>query len=242
MTETVLGDRLFVGGEWVEASATGETFDVVNPANGEVLATLPDGGREEMRRAIDAAAEVQREWGETTAVYRAGILREAARLMHERKEHLAKVMTLEQGKPLAESRGEIGYAASFVEWFAEEGKRVYGETIPASFPDKRLLVIKRPVGVAAAITPWNFPAAMITRKLAPALAAGCAMVIKPSELTPLSALELAKIFEEAGLPGGVLSVVCGLDPAAITSAIMEDRRVRRLSFTGSTEVGKLLMR
>jgi succinate-semialdehyde dehydrogenase / glutarate-semialdehyde dehydrogenase len=167
MTETVLGDRLFVGGEWVEASATGETFDVVNPANGEVLATLPDGGREDMRRAIDAAAEVQREWGETTAVYRAGILREAARLMHERKEHLAKVMTLEQGKPLAESRGEIGYAASFVEWFAEEGKRVYGETIPASFPDKRLLVIKRPVGVTAAITPWNFPAAMITRKLAP---------------------------------------------------------------------------
>jgi succinate-semialdehyde dehydrogenase/glutarate-semialdehyde dehydrogenase len=242
MTETVLGDRLFVGGEWVEASATGETFDVVNPANGEVLATLPDGGREEMRRAIDAAAEVQREWGETTAVYRAGILREAARLMHERKEHLAKVMTLEQGKPLAESRGEIGYAASFVEWFAEEGKRVYGETIPASFPDKRLLVIKRPVGVKAAITPWNFPAAMITRKLAPALAAGCAQVIKPSELTPLSALELAKIFEEAGLPGGVLSVVCGLDPAAITSAIMEDRRVRKLSFTGSTEVGKLLMR
>jgi succinate-semialdehyde dehydrogenase / glutarate-semialdehyde dehydrogenase len=242
MTETVLGDRLFVGGEWVEASATGETFDVVNPANGEVLATLPDGGREEMRRAIDAAAEVQREWGETTAVYRAGILREAARLMHERKEHLAKVMTLEQGKPLAESRGEIGYAASFVEWFAEEGKRVYGETIPASFPDKRLLVIKRPVGVTAAITPWNFPAAMITRKLAPALAAGCAQVIKPSELTPLSALELAKIFEEAGLPGGVLSVVCGLDPAAITSAIMEDRRVRKLSFTGSTEVGKLLMR
>ena len=242
MTETVLGDRLFVGGEWVEASATGETFEVTNPANGEVIATLPDGGREEMRRAIDAAAEVQREWGETTAVYRAGILREAARLMHERKEHLAKVMTLEQGKPLAESRGEIGYAASFVEWFAEEGKRVYGETIPASFPDKRLLVIKRPVGVTAAITPWNFPAAMITRKLAPALAAGCAQVIKPSELTPLSALEFAKIFEEAGLPGGVLSVVCGLDPAAITSAIMEDRRVRKLSFTGSTEVGKLLMR
>jgi succinate-semialdehyde dehydrogenase / glutarate-semialdehyde dehydrogenase len=134
MTETVLGDRLFVGGEWVEASATGETFDVVNPANGEVLATLPDGGREEMQKAIDAAAEVQREWGETTAVYRAGILREAARLMHERKEHLAKVMTLEQGKPLAESRGEIGYAASFVEWFAEEGKRVYGGDDPGELP------------------------------------------------------------------------------------------------------------
>jgi succinate-semialdehyde dehydrogenase/glutarate-semialdehyde dehydrogenase len=242
MTETVLVDRLFVGGEWVEASTAGETLEVTNPANGEVLATLPVGGTEEMRRAIDVAAEAQREWGETTAAYRGGILREAARLMHERREHLARVMTLEQGKPLLESRGEIGYAASFVEWFAEEGKRVYGETIPASFPDKRILVIKRPVGVAAAITPWNFPAAMITRKLAPALAAGCAMVIKPSELTPLSALELAKIFEEAGLPDGVLSVVCGLDPAAITSAIMEDRRVRKLSFTGSTEVGKLLMR
>ncbi|HEX2181015.1 MAG TPA: NAD-dependent succinate-semialdehyde dehydrogenase [Rubrobacteraceae bacterium] len=242
MTETVLGDRLFVGGEWVESSATGETFEVTNPANGEVLATLPDGGEAEMRRAVDAAAEAQPGWEETTAAYRAGIMREAARLMHEKREHLARVMTLEQGKPLAESRGEIGYAASFVEWFAEEGKRVYGETIPASFPDKRILVIKRPVGVTAAITPWNFPAAMITRKLAPALAAGCTMVIKPSELTPLSALELAKIFEEAGLPGGVLSVVCGLDPAAITSAIMEDRRVRKLSFTGSTEVGKLLMK
>src|SRR3712207_4942550 len=242
MTETVLGDRLFVGGEWVEASDLGETFDVVNPANGEVLATLPNGGREEMRRAIDAAAEVQREWGETTAQYRAGIMREAARLMHGRKEHLARVMTLEQGKPLAESRGEIVYAASFVEWFAEEGKRVYGETIPSSSPDKRILVIKRPVGVTAAITPWNFPAAMITRKLGPALAAGCTMVIKPSELTPLSALEMAKIFEEAGLPKGVLSVVAGVDPSAITAPIMEDRRVRKLSFTGSTEVGKLLMR
>ena len=223
MTETVLGDRLFVGGEWVASSATGKTFDVVNPANAEVLATLPDGGEAEMRRAVDAAAEAQREWGETTAHYRAGILRETARLMHERQEHLARVMTLEQGKPLAESRGEIVYAASFVEWFAEEGKRVYGEMIPASRQEKRILVIKRPVGVTAAITPWNFPAAMITRKLAPALAAGCTMVMKPSELTPLSALELA-------------------DPAAITSAIMQDRRVRKLSFTGSTEVGKLLMK
>ena len=242
MTDTMLGDKLFVGGEWVGSVASGKTFDVTNPASGETLATLPDGGGEEMRRAIDAAAAVQEEWAATTAAYRAGIMREAARLMHERQEHLARVMTLEQGKPLAESRGEIVYAASFVEWFAEEARRVYGETVPASFPDKRILVIKRPVGVAAAITPWNFPAAMITRKLGPALAAGCAMVIKPSELTPLSALEMARIFEEAGLPAGVLSVVCGTDPAAITSAIMEDRRVRKLSFTGSTEVGKLLMK
>ena len=242
MIETPLVDKLFVGGEWLGSSASGRTFDVVNPANGEVLAALPDAGREEMQRAIDAAARAQDEWGETTAQHRAGTMREAARLMHERQEHLARVMTLEQGKPIAESRGEIAYAASFIEWFAEEGRRVYGDTLPASFPDKRILVVKRPVGVTAAITPWNFPAAMITRKLGPALAAGCTMVIKPSELTPLSALELAGIFEETGLPGGVLSIVAGLDPAAITSAIMADRRVRKLSFTGSTEVGKLLMK
>jgi len=242
MIETEMIEKLFVGGEWKESAASGGTFDVINPANGTVLATLPDAGREEMQLAIDAAAKAQSEWAQTTAQYRAGIMREAARLMHERKEHLSRVMTLEQGKPLAESRGEIVYAASFVEWFAEEGRRVYGETVPASSPDKRILVIKTPVGVTAAITPWNFPAAMITRKLGPALAAGCTMVIKPSELTPLSALEMAKIFEEAGLPGGVLSVVTGMDPASITSAVMEDRRIRKLSFTGSTEVGKLLMR
>lgn len=237
-----LVERIFIGGEWVDAAASGNTFDVTNPANGDTLATLPDAGREEMRRAIDAAAAVQDDWAATTAAYRAGIMRRAADLMHEKKEHLATVMTLEQGKPLAESRGEIVYAASFIEWFAEEARRVYGDTVPASFPDKRIMVIKRPVGVAAAITPWNFPAAMITRKLGPALAAGCAMVIKPSEMTPLSAMELAKIFEEAGLPKGVLSIVAGMDPAAITGPIMEDRRVRKLSFTGSTEVGKLLMK
>ena len=235
-------DKLFIGGEWSDSAASGNTFDVINPANGEVLATLPDGGREEMRKAVDAAAAVQPEWSETAAAHRATIMREAERIMHEKQEHLARVMTLEQGKPITESRGEIVYAASFVEWFAEEARRVYGQTVPASLPGKRIMVIKRPVGVTAAITPWNFPAAMITRKLGPALAAGCTMVIKPSELTPLSALEMARIFEEAGLPQGVLSVVAGMDPAAITSAIMEDRRVRKLSFTGSTEVGKLLMK
>ncbi|HEX6711404.1 MAG TPA: NAD-dependent succinate-semialdehyde dehydrogenase [Rubrobacter sp.] len=242
MIETSTIDNLFVGGEWWDSTTSGKTFDVTNPANGETLATLPDAGREEMQRSIDAAATIQEEWASTTAQYRAAIMREAVRLMHERKEHLARVMTLEQGKPITESRGEIVYAASFVEWFAEEGRRVYGDVVPASFPDKRILVIKRPVGVTAAITPWNFPSAMITRKLGPALAAGCTMVIKPSELTPLSALELASIFEEAGLPQGVLSIVAGMDPTSITSAIMEDRRVRKLSFTGSTEVGKLLMR
>ena len=237
-----LVEQLFVGGEWVDGASSGNTFDVTNPANGETLATLPDAGQEEMRRAIDVAAAVQDDWAATTVAYRAGIMRRAADLMHERKEHLATVMTLEQGKPLAESRGEIVYAASFVEWFAEEARRVYGDMVPASLPGKRIMVIKRPVGVTAAITPWNFPAAMITRKLGPALAAGCTMVIKPSELTPLSALEMARIFEEAGLPKGVLSVVAGMDPAAITGPIMEDRRVRKLSFTGSTEVGKLLMK
>lgn len=235
-------EQLFVGGEWIDSANSGKTFEVTNPANGEVIATLPDAGREDMQRAIDAAAAAQPEWAETTAQHRARIMQRAARIMHERKEHLARIMTLEQGKPLAESRGEIVYAASFIEWFAEEGKRVYGETVPAASPDKRILVIKRPVGVTAAITPWNFPAAMITRKLGPALAAGCTMIIKPSELTPLSALELARIFEDAGLPKGVLSIVTGLDAGDITSAIMEDTRVRKLSFTGSTQVGKLLMR
>lgn len=242
MIKTEMIEKLFVAGEWTDSAASGRTFDVTNPANGEVLATLPDAGRAEMQQAVDAAAAVQAEWAATTAQKRARTMRRAADMMHERKEHLATVMTLEQGKPLAESRGEIVYAASFIEWFAEEARRVYGDTVPASFPDKRIMVIKRPVGVTAAITPWNFPAAMITRKLGPALAAGCTMVIKPSELTPLSALEMARIFEEAGLPSGVLSVVAGMDPAAITGPIMEDRRVRKLSFTGSTEVGKLLMR
>ncbi|WP_143528231.1 NAD-dependent succinate-semialdehyde dehydrogenase [Rubrobacter xylanophilus] len=235
-------EELYVGGEWMGEASTGRTFEVENPASGRVVAVLPDGGAEEMRRAVEAAVAVQRGWEEATAYERASVLWRAAGLMRERAEHLARVMTLEQGKPLSESRGEIAYAASFVEWFAEEGKRVYGESVPASFRDKRILVLKRPVGVAAAITPWNFPAAMITRKLAPALAAGCAMVIKPSELTPLSALELARIFEEAGLPRGLLSVVVGTDPGEMMRPVMEDRRVRKLSFTGSTEVGKLLMR
>ena len=233
--------KLFVGGEWLD-SASGSTFPVIDPATGRTIAELPDATREDMQRAIDAAAAVQEQWAQKTAGERSAVLAEAARLMHERKEHLAEVMTREQGKPIAESRGEIVYAASFVEWFAEEAKRVYGQTVPANAPGKRIMVIKRPVGVSAAITPWNFPSAMITRKLAPALAAGCTMVIKPSELTPLSALELASIFEEAGLPKGALSVVTGLDAADITSAIMEDSRVRKLSFTGSTQTGKLLMR
>lgn len=240
-TATEMTYKLFIGGEWSDA-ASGETFEVTNPATLERLATVPNAGKADMQRAIDAAAAAQEAWGETTAAERSRILLGAANLMHERSEDLARIMTLEEGKPLAESRAEIKYAASFLEWFSEEGKRVYGDTVPASSPDKRILVLKRPVGVTAAITPWNFPAAMITRKLGPALAAGCTMVIKPSEMTPLSALELARIFEQVGLPRGVLSVVVGMDAPAIASAIMEDERVRKVSFTGSTEVGKILMK
>jgi len=233
--------KLFLGGEWREA-LSGKSFEVINPATNEVLATVPDGGKADAQLAIDAAAAAQPSWAEITAAERSKFLADAARRMHEDVEQLARIMTLEEGKPLAESRTEIRYAASFLEWFSEEGKRVYGATVPASSTDKRILVIKRPVGITAAITPWNFPAAMITRKVGPALAAGCTMVVKPAELTPLSALEIAKIFEEVGLPKGVLSVVTGSDPADIASAIMEDPRVRKVSFTGSTEVGKILMK
>ncbi len=240
-TEVATRYQLFIGGKWEDA-ASGKTFEVHNPATGETVATVPDASGKDMQRAIDAAVTAQPAWSEKTALERSQILQDAARLMHERKEQLARCLTIEEGKPLAESRGEIVYAASFIEWFAEEGKRIYGDTIPASNPDKRLLVLKRPVGVTGAITPWNFPAAMITRKLGPALAAGCAMVIKPSEITPLTALEMARIFEEAGLPEGVMSVVVGMDAPGLVKPLMDDFRVRKVSFTGSTEVGKILMR
>lgn len=233
--------KIFVGGEWVNA-ASGRTFSVTNPATDESFATVPDAGPEDMTGGIEAAVQAQPLWSALTATERCRYLREAARLMHERQEDLARCITREEGKPLAEARGEVVYAASFIEWFAEEGRRVYGQTIPASSGDKRILILKRPVGVTAAITPWNFPAAMITRKLGPALAAGCTMIIKPSELTPLTALELARVFAEVGLPKGVLSVIVGKDAPALVRPIMEDRRVRKVSFTGSTDVGKILMR
>ena len=233
--------ELFVGGEWRDASS-GETFEVTNPATGETVATLPDGGRTDMQRAIEAAVDAQREWGRTTVGERAGILSEAARLMRERAGSLARIMTLEQGKPLVQSEGEVMYAASCLDRFAEEARRIRGETMPADSPDKRIFLLKHPVGVTAAVTPWNFPTSSVVLKVGAAFAAGCTMVVKPSELAPLSALELARALEEAGLPKGVLSVVTGMDPADLSSAIIEDRRVRKLSFTGSTEVGKILMR
>lgn len=233
--------QLFIGGEWSDA-ASRETFEITNPATEEVIATVPNAGPQEMQRAIEAALKVQEQWADEPAAKRAKILLTAANLMRDRADELAKLMTLEEGKPVAEAKGEVAYAASFLEWFSEEAKRVYGETIPANTSDKRILVIKRPVGLSLAITPWNFPAAMITRKAGPALAAGCTMIVKPSELTPLTALEIAKIFEEAGLPKGVLSIVVGKDPVPLVKVAMDDFRVRKVSFTGSTAVGKILMK
>ncbi|PSR36933.1 MAG: succinate-semialdehyde dehydrogenase (NADP(+)) [Sulfobacillus thermosulfidooxidans] len=232
--------QLFIGGEWVQ-SASGTYFDVINPATEQVIARVPDAGPDDMRRAIDAARAAQASWADAPAADRAQILLRAAQQMRAQTEELAQLMTEEEGKPLNESRGEIAYAASFLEWFGEEAKRVYGEIIPASSANKRILVIKRPVGVSLAITPWNFPAAMITRKVGPALAAGCPVIVKPSELTPLSALAIAKIFEDVGLPQGVLSVLTGTQPGPLVNVAMMDFSVRKISFTGSTQVGKLLM-
>lgn len=234
-------DRLLLGGEWASA-ADGATFGVTNPATGDTLVKIADGGYADMQRAVDAAAAAQGAWGSASALERSVVIRRAAEVMRDDLDHLSRVMTLEQGKPLDQSRGELEYGIAFLEWFAEEGRRVYGMTIPSTSRDKRIQVLKRPIGVSAAITPWNFPALQILRKLGAALAAGCTMVVKPSELTPLSALEVGRCFTEAGLPKGVLSVVPGFDPVPMTAALMADRRVRALSFTGSTEVGKLLMR
>jgi succinate-semialdehyde dehydrogenase / glutarate-semialdehyde dehydrogenase len=239
---TLLLDRGYIGGEWVEADS-GATFPVVNPATGEELAQIPRMGADETRRAIEAAQDAYPRWRATLAKDRARILRRWADLMIEHRDDLALLLTTEQGKPLAESRLEIEYAASFLEWFGEEAKRVYGDTIPTYMKDRRVVVTKEPVGVTAGITPWNFPSAMITRKAAPAIAAGCTMVLKPAEQTPLSALAVAKLAEEAGLPAGVLNVVTGDadDAPAIGGEMTSNPIVRKLGFTGSTEVGKLLM-
>jgi succinate-semialdehyde dehydrogenase/glutarate-semialdehyde dehydrogenase len=239
---TLLLDRGFIGGEWVEGDA-GATFPVINPATGEELAQVPRMGADETRRAIEAAQTAYPAWRATLAKERARILRRWADLMLEHRDDLALLLTTEQGKPLAESRLEIEYAASFLEWFGEEAKRVYGDTIPTYMQDRRVVVTKEPVGVTAGITPWNFPAAMITRKAAPAIAAGCTMVLKPAEQTPLSALAVAKLAEEAGLPAGVFNVVTGDadDAPAIGGEMTSNPIVRKLGFTGSTEVGKLLM-
>jgi len=232
--------RCLVGGEWIDADS-GATLTIRNPANGETLGTVPAMGAAETRRAIEAANDAWPGWRALTAGARARILRRWFELILEHQEDLAVLMTSEQGKPLAEARGEVLYAASFVEWFAEEGKRIYGDTIPAHQPDKRIVVTKEPVGVCAAITPWNFPLAMITRKAGPALAAGCTMVLKPAGQTPYSALALAALGEQAGIPPGVFSVVTG-DARDIGGELTCNPRVRKLTFTGSTEVGITLAR
>ena len=238
----LLLDKGYVGGAWTEADRGG-TFPVVDPATGHELARVPRMGADETRRAIGAARDVYPSWRGTLAKERARILRRWADLMLEHRDELALLLTSEQGKPLGESRTEIEYAASFLEWFGEEAKRVYGDTIPTYMKDRRVVVTKEPVGVTAGITPWNFPSAMITRKAAPAIAAGCTMVLKPAEQTPLSALAVAKLAEEAGLPAGVFNVVTGDadDAPAIGGEMTSNPIVRKLGFTGSTEVGKLLM-
>ncbi len=242
LASDLLLSQAYVDGRWIDAD-DGSTFDVVDPATGRVLAAVPRMGAAETRRAIEAAARALPAWRARLARERARIMRRWADLMIERQEELATLLTAEQGKPVAESRVEIAYAASFLEWFGEEGKRVYGDTIPTYAPDRRILVTKEPVGVCAGITPWNFPAAMPTRKAAPALAAGCTMVLKPAEQTPLTALAVMRLGEEAGLPAGVLSMVTGdaEDAPRMGLEMTQNPLVRKLGFTGSTEVGKLLM-
>lgn len=229
--------KLFIGGQWLE---TEQHIDVFNPATLEKIADAPLASRAQVTAAVDAAAAALPAWKARTAQDRAVLMLKWYALIEEHKERIARTMTEEQGKPYPEALGEVTYANSFVQWFAEEGKRVYGDTVPASHPDKRIITIKQPVGVVAAITPWNFPAAMITRKISPAIAAGCTVVIKPSELTPLTAYLLAELAEQAGIPAGVLNVITG-DPEQIGKLWMDDKRVRKVSFTGSTRVGKLLM-
>ena len=239
---SLVTDRALIGGQWIGESDGGKTFDVTNPATGEVIATLPDMNRTETARAVDAAYQAQKDWAKKAGKERAAILRKLYELMAANADDLAAILTMEMGKPLAEARGEILYGASYVEWFGEEAKRVYGDTIPGHQADKRIVVIKQPVGVVAAITPWNFPNAMLARKMAPALAAGCAMVSKPAAETPLSALALGVLAERAGLPAGLFSVILSTDSSAVGKEMCENDKVRKLTFTGSTDVGKILMR
>lgn len=233
-------EKALIGGRWKDAG-TGAVVDVLNPATGEILGAVPDCDADDTREAIEAASEAFVGWRKRPAGERAALLERWHALILAHSADLARIMTAEQGKPLAESEGEIRYAASFVKWFAEEGRRIAGHDVPAPSADRRILVLKEPVGVCAAVTPWNFPAAMITRKCAPALAAGCTIVVKPSDLTPFSALAMAVLAERAGIPSGVLNIVTGM-PQAIGGEMTANPMVRKLSFTGSTRVGSLLMR
>ncbi len=235
--KSLLKDKCYIDGKWLSAS---KSIDVTNPVNESVIGSVPNMGKAETRQAIEAAERAQKDWAKKTAKERSAILRKWFTLMMENQEDLAQIMTAEQGKPLAESRGEIGYGASFIEFFAEEARRIYGETIPSPFANGRMVVIKQPVGVVAAITPWNFPNAMITRKAGPALAAGCAFVCKPASETPLSALAMAELAHRAGIPAGVFSVITG-SAREIGAEMTGNPIVRALTFTGSTEIGRLLM-
>lgn len=237
----LLREQAYINGEWVSAK-DGQTFDVTNPADGSLVARVPQLDVADTRKAIEAADSAWPAWRSKTAKERSAILRRWFNLMLENKDDLAAIMTAEQGKPLAESAGEVMYGASFIEWFAEEAKRVYGDVIPTHLPDRRILTIKQGVGVVAAVTPWNFPNAMITRKAGPAMAAGCPVVIKPASETPLSALALAVLAEEAGVPAGVFNILTTTDSRGTGKELTESPLVRKFSFTGSTEVGKILIR
>ncbi len=230
---------MYINGTWTAATPNA-SFDVINPADGSVLSQVYDGGQESARAAIDAAADAFRTWSKTTAYERSAILYRAYQLMQDRKEDLAQTMTLEQGKPLRAARTEVQYGADFLLWFAEEAKRVYGETIPSARGDQRFIVAHQPIGVVAAITPWNYPVSMITRKVGPALAAGCTVVLKPAEATPLCAIKVFECLIDAGVPEGVINLVTGQDPAPIGEELVSNPKVRKLTFTGSTAVGKML--
>ena len=236
---SLLATQAYVNGQWVAGSTT---FDVINPARGDVIAEVADLTRAQVAEAIAAAESAQKDWAKWTGKERAQVLRRWFDLMIENTDDLATILTAEMGKPLAEAKGEIAYGASFIEFFAEEAKRIYGETIPGHQRDKRITVLKQPIGVAASITPWNFPNAMITRKAAPALAAGCAFVARPAELTPLSALALGVLAERAGIPAGVLNIVTTSDASSTGKEFCENPTVRKLTFTGSTAVGRILLR
>ena len=238
---TLLATKAYVSGEWIFAD-DGSTFDVVNPSRGDVVTSLPDLGISETKRGIEAAKIAQKDWAKRTAKERSEILLNWYQLMIDNADDLACILTAEMGKPFAEAKGEIMYGASFVQWFAEEGKRVYGETIPGHQTDKRLMVIKQPVGVVAAITPWNFPNAMITRKAAPALAVGCSILCRPASETPLSALSMAVLAERAGVPKGVFSVIPSTKSKEIGQEFCSNPVIRKITFTGSTEVGRILIK
>ncbi len=238
----LLVEAAYIAGAWVTPDQAQQTFDVTNPADGSVIATLPDLGVAETQTAIEAAYLAQKDWAKRTGKERAAVLRKWFDLMVANADDLAAILTAEMGKPLAEAKGEILYGASFIEWFSEEAKRVYGDVIPGHQPDKRIIVMKQPVGVVASITPWNFPNAMIARKVGPALAVGCAFVSKPAAETPLSALAMVKLAEAAGVPAGLFSVITSTQSAAVGQEFCANAKVRKLTFTGSTEVGRILMR